>query len=165
MWNKLVINAVRALLVARYGHRGYRTDRKRKTTKIVFLKQQEPPNFRINAFMHLIMILIRWLVGFLCRVRSDSGFAWRFAPREAGGTHVPCNSIGANRLGVGGMIVGWILANIMWRACSGRRSGSLISSFHLRGGLCVNPQKPDYFVVETPLLCPNFSPSAPLAWG
>jgi len=151
-------------LVVHEGDRSQRTVRKRNLTKFV-IKQQEPPNFRVHATMHLIMILIWWLVGFLCGGRSVARSVRPCAPSEAGTLRFRHDSNGAHCSGVGEMKVNVILADLKLNGLLGRHPALAVISPHRRGRSRINPYQPDYFVVETPLLSPNFPPPAPRAWG
>jgi hypothetical protein len=127
--------------------------------------QREPPNFRVHATMHLIMILIRWLVGFFGGGRSVAGRVWSCALSEAGMIRFGRDMNDAYSSGIGGKKVNLILADLKFNGLLGRRLALAVISPHGRSRLRVNPYQPDYFVVETAILSSNISPPAPQAWG
>ena len=115
--------------------------------------------------MHLIMILIRWLVGFFGGGQSVARRVWYCAQSEAGTIRFRGDTNGAYSSGIGGMKVNLILADLKLNGFLGRRPALAVISPHGRGHLRVNPYQPDYFVVETALLSSNIPPPAPRAWG
>ena len=115
--------------------------------------------------MHLIMILIRWLVGFYGGGQSVARRVWSCAQSEAGRNRFRHDTNGPYSSGIGGMKVNLILADLKLNGLLGRRPALAVISPHRRGLLRVNPYQPDYFVVETALFSSNYSPPAPRAWG
>jgi hypothetical protein len=115
--------------------------------------------------MHLIMILIRWLVGFYGVGQSVARRVWSCAQSEAGRTRFGRDTNDAYSIGIGGMKVNLILAGLKLNGLLGRRPALAVISPHRRGRLRVNPYQPDNFVVETAHLSSNYSPPAPRAWG
>jgi hypothetical protein len=154
---------VRVPLVVLNGNRSATNCQEEKTIDEVCIWQQEPPNFRVHATMHLIMILIRWLVGFigggLSVVRNDLSCA----PSDAESNWFRCVSNGAYCSGVGEMKIDLLLMKL--NGLLDRRLAHAIISPHCRAHLQINPYQPDYFVVDTALLSTNFSPPVPRAWG
>jgi hypothetical protein len=115
--------------------------------------------------MHLIMILIRWLVGFYGVGQSVARRVWSCAQSEAERNRFRHDTNGAYRFGNGGMKVNLILADLKLNGLMGPCPALAVISPHRRGLLRVNPYQPDYFVVETAHFSSNYSPPAPRAWG
>ena len=115
--------------------------------------------------MHLIMILIRWLVGFYGGGQSVARRVWSCAQSEAGRIRFGGDTNGAYSFGIGGIKVNLLLADLKLNGFLGRRPALALISPHRRGLLRVNPYQPDNFVVETALITSNYSPPAPRAWG
>ncbi len=115
--------------------------------------------------MHLIMILIRWLVGFFGGGQSVARRVWSCAQSEAEMIRFRHDTNGAYSNGIGGMKVNLILADLKLHGLLGRRPALAVISPHSLGRLRVNPYQPDYFVVETAHLSSNILPPAPRAWG
>lgn len=113
--------------------------------------------------MHLIMIIIRWLVGFFGGGRLVVRGDWSYAPSEAGTDRFLIDSNGAYYSGVGGMKVSLILAEL--NGLLGRCPAHAVISPDCRGLLRINPYQPGCSVVETARLCTNFSPPWPHVWG
>ncbi len=151
-------------MVVREGDRSQRTVRKRNFDEVCFC-QQEPPNFRVHATMHLIMILIRWLVGFFGGGRSVACRVWSCAQNETGTIRFRHDFNGVYCSGTGGMKVDLIMADLKFSGLLGRRPALAVISPHRRGRLRVNPYQPDYFMVETAHFSSNFPPFEPQAWG
>jgi hypothetical protein len=113
--------------------------------------------------MHLIMILIRWLVGFFGGGRLAARGDLSCAPSEAGTIRFLRDSNGVYCSGVCEMKVNLMLTE--FKGLLGWRPALAIVSSHRRGLLRKNPYQPDYFVVETALLSPNFPTPVPRSWG
>jgi hypothetical protein len=151
-------NVVRVTLVIFVDDRSQRTVRKREFDEVSF-RQQEPPNFRVQAKMHLIMILIRWLIGFFNGDRWVSEGNRSCAPSDSGTVGIRRNSNGAYCSGVGVMKIELMLADL--EGLLGRKPALALISPKRRDHLRVKPYQPDKIVVDTALLSPNFPPPAP----
>lgn len=154
---------IRVPLVVLKGDRSLRIVRKRDSTK--FFWQQEPPNFRVHATMHLIMILIRWLVGLLCSGRSVACGVWHSVSVKAGAICFSPDLNGANYSGVDKMRVNLISVDLNSNGFLGLHPALAVISTHGRGRSRINTLPPDYSLVDTPPLCPNFPLPVPRAWG
>jgi hypothetical protein len=115
--------------------------------------------------MHLIMILIRWLVGFLVGGLSAARTVWSCAQCETGTGGFLRDMSGAYSSGIGGLKVSLLLADLKLNWLLGRHPALALISPYRRDNLRVNPGQPDNFVVETALLSSNIPPPAPRAWG
>jgi hypothetical protein len=125
--------------------------------------QQEPPNFRAHAIMHLIMILIRWLVGFFSGVGAIARNTWPYALREAGNTGFHRDASGVYFSGRG-MNVKLILADLKFGGLSGPSPAFAFISPHRRAPCSGNPYQPENSVVETALNSSRFPPPRTQVW-
>jgi len=112
--------------------------------------------------MHLIIILIRWLVGLLFGDKLVRG-AWPCTSGESGTFRFQHDSNAVFRSILGRMKVRLMLAGFIGPL--GWSPARVVVSPNHRGFLRADLYQPDYSVWETALISTNFPPPVPHCWG
>jgi hypothetical protein len=113
--------------------------------------------------MHLILILIRWLMGFFGSGQSLVRAGWRRIAALPGTIRFRLDSKSAYCSGVGGMKFDLVFTELI--DLLGRRPAHAAVSPHNPCILHSNPYQPDFSVVATAHFGANFSLPPPRAWG